>query len=109
MSHVGKSLSLHYDCPFDLPSMTPGESHNEWYHYYCSNFYVFNSNLEFQSLICLAAQFLSLRGLHARPSAVVRAEPLFWAKKGFSRTTFLAKVGSFFQFPLDFFNTMTKT
>ena len=23
---------------FDLPSMTPGESHNEWYHYYCSNF-----------------------------------------------------------------------
>ena len=21
--------------------MTPGESHNEWYHYYCSNFYPF--------------------------------------------------------------------
>ena len=21
--------------------MTPGESHYEWYHYYCSNFYVF--------------------------------------------------------------------
>ena len=35
---VGKSLSPHYDCPFDLPSMTPGESHNEWYQYYCSNF-----------------------------------------------------------------------
>ena len=31
----------HYDCPIDLPSMTPGESHNEWYHYYCSNLYVF--------------------------------------------------------------------
>ena len=22
--------------------MTPGKSHNEWYHYYCLNFYVFN-------------------------------------------------------------------
>ena len=38
---VGKSLLPHYDCPFDLPSMTPGESQNEWYQYYCSNFYVF--------------------------------------------------------------------
>ena len=25
-----------------MSSMTPGESHNEWYQYYCSNFYVFN-------------------------------------------------------------------
>ena len=32
---VGKSKSPHYDCPFDLPSMTPGESHNEWYQYFC--------------------------------------------------------------------------
>ena len=23
--------------------MTPGESHNEWYHYDCSSFYVFKS------------------------------------------------------------------
>ena len=38
---VGKSLSPHYDSHFDLPSMTPGESHNEWYQYYCSNFYAF--------------------------------------------------------------------
>ena len=26
---------------FELPSKPPGESHNEWYQYYCSNFYVF--------------------------------------------------------------------
>ena len=26
--------------------MTPGESHNEWYHYYCSIFYVFNDNCD---------------------------------------------------------------
>ena len=26
--------------------MTPGESHNEWYYYYCSNFYVFNVNVD---------------------------------------------------------------
>ena len=25
--------------------MTPGESHNEWYHYYCSNFFVFKRYL----------------------------------------------------------------
>ena len=23
--------------------MIPGESHNEWYQYYCSNFFVFNT------------------------------------------------------------------
>ena len=38
MPSVRKSKSPHYDCPFDLPSMTLGESHNKWYHYYCSNF-----------------------------------------------------------------------
>ena len=37
---VGKSLSSRNDCYFDLPSMTHGESHNEWYQYYCSYFYV---------------------------------------------------------------------
>ena len=30
----------------DLPSMTPGESHNEWYQYYCSNNYLFKSDME---------------------------------------------------------------
>ena len=24
--------------------MTPGESHNEWYQYYCQNFYVFKKS-----------------------------------------------------------------
>ena len=27
---------------FDLPNMTPGESNNEWCHYYFSKFYLFN-------------------------------------------------------------------
>ena len=35
---------------FDLPSMTPGESHNEWYHYYCSFFYVFKINIQVYSI-----------------------------------------------------------
>ena len=26
---------------FDPPSMTPGESQIEWYHYYCSGLYLF--------------------------------------------------------------------
>ena len=40
---VCKSQSPHYDCPYEMPSMTPGEGHNEWYQYYCSNIYLFNS------------------------------------------------------------------
>ena len=35
-------------CPFDLPSMTPGEIHNEWYHYYCSNICPFKKFLSSQ-------------------------------------------------------------
>ena len=34
-------LVSHYKCPFDLSRMTPGESYNEWYQYYCSNIYLF--------------------------------------------------------------------
>ena len=32
----------------------------------------------------------------------------FLGKKGLSLTTFFAEFGSFFQFPLDFFSTITK-
>ena len=31
--------------------MTPGESSNEWYNYYCSNFYVFKFKMDFVQLI----------------------------------------------------------
>ena len=31
--------------------MTPGESHNEWYHYYCSNFYPFKILFQILDLI----------------------------------------------------------
>ena len=27
--------------------MTPGESNNEWYHYYCSKLYVFKSKIHY--------------------------------------------------------------
>ena len=26
--------------------MTPGESHNQWYQYYCSNIYLFNTHAD---------------------------------------------------------------
>ena len=41
---------------FDLPSKPPGESHNEWYQYYCSNFYVFKLHLEQSYELCKKTQ-----------------------------------------------------
>ena len=41
---------LYYDCPFDLPSMIPGESHNKWYQYYCSNIYIFKVEWQFRGV-----------------------------------------------------------
>ena len=36
--------------------MTPGESHNEWYQYYCQNFYVFKHKLLLA--LCLLGNFI---------------------------------------------------
>ena len=33
--------------------MTPGESHNEWHHYYCSIFYVFSQAPSYKTLFML--------------------------------------------------------
>ena len=34
-------MTIAVDLGRKATKQTPGESHNEWYHYYCSNLYVF--------------------------------------------------------------------
>ena len=47
--------------------MTPGESHNEWYQYYCSNICPFKEDLIFLTKFSMAAKFIKkiifLRGI----------------------------------------------